>query len=123
MNGDGNKVTIRHQGFKRLDGGGGLRRRWRFTEKGMVLTDDLEGGGRHRVTRRFLTPLEAEPGAGGIVLTGGRRTFHLDAPDSSATVTETMLWRAYGDGRPGRVIEYAEDASLPWSGEIRLTVI
>jgi len=123
MNGDGDEVTIRHKGFQRLDGGGGLRRRWRFTEKAMVLTDDLEGGGRHRVTRCFLTPLEAEPGAGGIVLTGGRQTFHLDAPDALATVTKTTLWHAYGAGRPGYMISFAEETPLPWSGEVRLTVI
>ena len=123
MRGGGDEVTLDHRGFQRLGGVGGLRRRWRFTDNAMVLTDDLKGVGRRRVTRRFVTPLEAEPGAGGVALTGAGRTFHLSAPDASAAVTKTTLWQAYDAGRPGYMIAFTEETPLPWSGEIRLAVI
>ena len=123
LSGGGDEVTLSHHGFQRLKGAGQLRRRWRFTENAMVLTDELEGEGFHRLTRRLLTPLEAEAGSGGVVLRAGKRTFHLNAPEASAAVSRMTLWRAYGDGRPGHVIEFTTEAPLPWSGELRLEVL
>ena len=119
----GDEVTLSHQGFGRIRGVGRLRRQWRFTENAMVLSDELAGEGRHRVARRFMTPLEAEAGSGGVVLRGGGRTFHLNSPDGPAAVKKTTLWHAYGHGRPGHAIEFAADASLAWSGEVRLEVL
>ena len=102
---------------------GSLRRQWRFTNDALTLTDALEGNGRHLIARRFVTPLEAEAGAGGVVLKGGAKTFHLHSPDASAAVKEITLWRAYGWGRPGSIIEFAAAAALPWTGEVRLEVL
>ncbi len=121
--GGGDEVTLSHHGFQRIRGLGLLRRQWRFTENAMVLTDELAGEGRHRVARRFLTPLEAEAGSGGVVLRGGGRTFHLNSPDATASVTKTTLWHAYGKGRPGFAVTFADNALLPWSGEVRLEVL
>ena len=117
--GDG-EVSLEHGGFRRLEGVGSLRRQWRFTDKRMVLKDELAGRGVHPVARRFFTPLKAEARAGGVTLKGGGRIFHLHSPDAAATVGNATLWRAYGVGRPGTLIEFSGDASLPWSGEIRL---
>ena len=121
--GGGDEVTVRHWGFKRLGGVGGLRRRWRFTGNDMVLTDDLDGSGRRRIMRHFVTPLEAEAEAGGIALTGAGRTLHLSAAGAVAEVSKTTLWQAYGVGRPGYMIAFTEEAPLAWSGEIRLAVL
>jgi hypothetical protein len=123
LNGGGDEVVLGHHGFGRFKGLGSLRRQWRFTNDAMTLTDTLEGDGRHLVTRRFATPLEAEAGAGGVVLKGGGRTFHLNSPDASAAVREITLWRAYGSGRLGSLIEFTTEAQLPWTGEIRLEVL
>ncbi len=97
----------------------------------MVLKDELAGPGdhkgdhkgSHRVTRRFLTPLKAETGAGGIVLRSAEHTFHLNSPDATITAAETTLWHAYGAGHPGTIIELTADVSLPWSGEVRFEVL
>ena len=128
MHGGGGEVIVSHTGFQRLGEVGELRRRWRFTATDMVLTDDLDGSGRRRITRRFITPLEAEAGAGGVTLTGAGRTLHLsaaDAPDSDVTiaVAETTIWQAYGVSRGGYMITFTGEAPLPWSGEIRLAVL
>jgi len=127
LNGGGDEVILEHSGFQRIKGVGALRRQWRFTESTLILTDQLAGqenhAGSHRVTRRFLTPLEAEAGSGSVVLRGRGKTFHLNSPDAAAAVSKTTLWHAYGSGRPGTLIEFAADALLPWSGEIRLEVL
>lgn len=123
LSGGGDEVVLDHQGFQRIKDVGRLRRQWRFTENAMVLSDELAGKGRHRVTRRFVTPLEAEAGSSGIVLRQGGRTFHLHAPDAAATVRPMTLWRAYGKGRPGHLIAFEVDAALPWSGEVRIKVL
>ena len=123
LTGGGDEVVLSHHGFGRLKGLGSLRRQWRFTNDAMILTDALEGDGRHLITRRFATPLEAEAGSGGVVLKGGAKTFHLNSPDASAAVKKITLWRAYGSGRPGSMIEFASDSALPWTGEVRLEVL
>ncbi len=131
LSGGGDEVILSHNGFRRIKGIGGLNRQWRFTEKTMILTDRLKGPenhqgshqGTHRIIRRFLTPLDTEPGAGGVVLRGANKTFHLHSPDAAATVAPATLWHAYGGGHPGFIIEFAADAPLPWSGEVRLEVL
>jgi len=123
ITGGGDEVVVVHQGFQRLKGVGALRRQWRFTENAMVLNDSLEGDGSHSLTRRLVTPLDAEAGAGGIILKGGNKTFHLNSPDTAPVVSKTTLWRAYGNGKPGYAIDFTDKATLPWSGEIRLEVL
>ncbi|NQV83519.1 MAG: heparinase II/III family protein [Rhodospirillales bacterium] len=125
----GDEVRLEHFGFQRLTGVGALSRQWRFTEKTMSLSDSLQGRGTRRITRRFMTPLKAEAGAGagGIVLThngsGGTQSFLLHSPDAVAVVSKTTLWQAYGRGREGFAITFSTEAPLPWSGEIRLEAI
>jgi hypothetical protein len=123
LRGGGDEVVLRHSGFQRLKAAGTLTRQWRFAKNTMVLTDHLDGQGTHRITRRFLNPLKTEPGAGGVVLRGAKRTFHLHSPDATATAAPTTLWNVYGAGHPGSVIEFTVDAPLPWSGEVRLEVL
>jgi hypothetical protein len=127
----GDEVRLEHHGFQRLKGVGALSRQWRFTEKAMTLGDKLQGRGTRRITRQFITPLKAEAGAGGVVLSydgssaasGGARSFLLHSPDAVAEVTKTTLWQAYGKGREGFAITFSANAPLPWSGEIQLEII
>ena len=124
----GDEVRLSHHGFQRLKGVGPLTRVWRFTEKTMSLKDSLEGqGATHPVTRRFITPLKAEAGAGGVVLThegnAGMQSFLLHSPDTGASVADTTVWQAYGRGRDGFAIAFTTETPLPWSGEVRLEVI
>ena len=124
----GDEVNLEHNGFQRMKGVGACKRQWRFTEKAMNLSDSLQGRGTGRITRRFMTSLKAEAGAGGVVLThdgagGGAQSFLLHSPDAVATVTKTILWQAYGRGRDGFSISFSADAPLPWFGEVRLEVI
>jgi len=131
LHGGGDEVTLKHNGFQRIKGAGTLTRQWRCIKNTVTLTDRLEGpenhersqDGSHRITRRFFTPLDTEPGTGGVVLRGGKRTFHLHSPDATATALPATLWHAYGAGHSGSVIEFTVDATLPWSGEIRLEVL
>jgi hypothetical protein len=113
-------ITLEHSGFQRIDETGKLRRQWRFTESEMVLTDELAGQGSCQVSRRFVTPLEVEAEPTGIGLSGAGKSFHLSSRDAEATISEITLWSAYGRGRPGKLIEFAAESPLPWSGEICL---
>ena len=123
LTGGGDEVVLSHRGFGRIKGVGELRRQWRFIKNTLVLSDSLTGEGRHRISRRFVTPLKAEAGSGGVVLRNDGKTFHLYSPDATAVVTETTLWHAYGQGRAGFAIEFTVEAPLPWSGEVRLEVL
>ncbi len=93
----------------------------------MVLTDSIEGRGTHPVTRRFITPLKAEAGAGGVVLSHegstGTQSFLLHSPDAAASVAKTTVWQAYGRGRDGFAITFSSEAPLPWSGDVLLEAI
>ena len=127
----GDEVRLSHHGFQRLKGVGQLTRVWRFTEKTMRLKDSIEGRGhgrgRQQITRRFITPLKTEAGAGGVVLSleggGGTRSFLLHSPDATPTVAKTTVWQAYGRGRNGFAITFSTEAPLPWSGEVLLEAI
>jgi len=124
----GDEVRLESAGFQRLKNVGEWQRQWRFTEKTMFLGDALQGRGAERITRRFMTPLRAEAGAGGVVLThngedGGAQSFLLHSPDAVASVTKTTIWESYGRGRGGFSIAFSTDVPLPWSGEVRLEVI
>lgn len=130
----GDEVSLEHHGFQRLKGVGAHSRQWRFTEKAMNLSDSIQGRGTGHITRRFMTTLKAEAGAGGVVLThdgvggsgqagGGTQSFLLHSPDAVGLVTQTTLWQAYGRGRDGVSIAFSAAAPLPWSGEVRLEII
>jgi len=123
LNGAGDEVTVELGGFQRIKGVGAHKRRWRFTKNTMILTDELAGDGSQLITRRFLTPLDAEAGAGGVVLRSADHTLHLNSPDAMASLSKTTLWHAYGQGQPGFAIEFAAEAPLPWSGEVHLEVL
>jgi len=120
---DGRTVSLTHHGFGRLRGVGALSRRWTLGDRGFAIDDRLEGRGRRTLTRRFATPLEAEALPTGVLLKGGGKTLWLSAgPAATATARPITLWRAYGDGRPGVLIEFAERTTLPWSGRATIEV-
>jgi len=119
----GREVTLVHHGFRRLRSVGALTRRWTLGDRGVTIDDRLEGRGRRRISRRFATPLAAEALPGGVLLKGGGRTLWLSAgPAAEVTARPITLWRAYGDGRPGVLVELTERADLPWSGRATLEV-
>lgn len=120
---DGDEVTLVHHGFRRLRGVGALARRWRFGTRVLTVEDRLDGHGRRPLVRRFVTPLAVEALPGGVLLTGGGRTFWLSADGEAAmTIRPVTIWHAYGVGRPGHLIEFADKATLPWSGRVTLEV-
>jgi len=120
---NGRTVTLTHHGFTRLRGVGALARRWTFGDCGVTVDDQLHGRGRNRLVRRFVTPLEVEALPMGALLKGGGRTLWVSAgPGASMTVRPITVWRAYGCGRPGTLIEFTERATLPWSGRATIEV-
>jgi len=119
----GREVTLVHHGFRRLRGVGALTRRWTLENRGVIIDDRLEGRGRRRISRFFATPLAAEALPGGVLLKGGGRTLWLSAgPRAEMTARPITLWRAYGEGRSGVLVEFSESADLPWSGRAVLEV-
>ena len=93
----------------------------------MVLEDNLEGRGRHSVTRCFVTPLKAEASSEGIVLTcernKGAQSFLLYCPNAEITLKKMLIWKAYGKSQDGYSVTFSVEAQLPWSGQVHLEVI
>jgi len=116
------EVILEHSGFQRIVEVGKLCRRWGFSETEMVIKDELAGHGIHRVSRRLVTPLKVEVTPAGLVLSNSEKKFSLSSPGPEAAISPISLWSAYGNGRPGTLIEFAADTPLPWSGEISLKV-
>lgn len=120
---DGDEVMLVHHGFRRLGGVGALTRRWRFSSRGMSIEDRLDGRGRRKIARMFVTPLAVEAMPGGVLLTGGGRTLWLSAVGETTIRLRTVtLWHAYGAGRPGHLIEFSGNAALPWTGRVTLQI-
>ena len=121
------QVRLVHNGFQRLMGVGAHSRQWRFTEKDMILSDDIKGQGIQCVRRCFMTSLKAKTGKGGVVLThygnAGNLSFLLSSPNAEVVVSKTTLWQAYGKAHDGFSISFSVKSILPWSGKIRLEVI
>ena len=117
------RVTVIHHGFRRLKGVGALERGWRLGARGVAVEDRLAGYGRRLIIRQVVTPFEAEEMPGGVLLKGAARKLWLSAGYAAKmSVKPVTLWRAYGQGRPGRLIEFVERASLPWSGRMTLEI-
>jgi len=120
---EGDAVSLTHHGFRRLRGVGAHTRRWQLGNRVVAIEDRLAGRGRRRISRRFATPLAAEVLPVGVLLKGGGKTLWLSAGNTaSIRVSRITLWRAYGDGRSGALIEFLEQAHLPWSGRMTLEI-
>ena len=118
----GNQVTLTHDGFARLSGGGAVHRSWTFSRSGFRIRDRIEGGGRHRVTRRLHTTLAIEPTTDGVVIRGETAQFRL-VGDGPVTREPATLWSAYGTGEAATAIDVTIDAELPLDCEFTVEVL
>lgn len=119
---DGCEVRLRHHGFGRL-GVGGHERHWRFSPTSVTIDDHVEGRGRHRLTRRLVTPLTVGQEDGQITLHDDAFRLRLVA-DAPVRVERLTRWNAYGRGEPATVLVIEDDAArLPWRGRIGLEVL
>ncbi len=117
-------VELTHHGFARLANVGRHRRSWRFEGKCLLLEDRLEGRGKHRLTRRLITSLEAETAAGGILLKGKNRRYRLGCSGEVAPGLEPLTrWHAYGRGTPATAIVMRSAETLPFSGSITIEAL
>lgn len=117
-------VDLSHHGFSRLAGVGRHRRTWRFEENRLLLDDHLEGAGKHRLTRRLITPLEPETRTGEILLKGKGRRYRLRWSGGGAPGLEPVTrWHAYGGGSPATAIVIKSAVTLPFSGSITLEAL
>ena len=118
----GNEVTLSHEGYARLPGGGAVHRSWTFSRSGFRVRDRIEGGGRHRVTRRLHTVSAVEPTAEGVVIRGETARFRV-VGDGPMTREPATFWSAYGMGEPATAIDVTIDAELPLDCEFTVQAL
>jgi hypothetical protein len=114
-------VRLVHHGYSRLGGIGAVSRHWRFAGIAFEITDLVEGGGRHSVSRFLHTALPVEKSAGGVILRGKGRTYRVASKDPMSLGPATF-WRAYGEGTPATTIEIASHVELPWESTMTVEV-
>jgi hypothetical protein len=116
-------VRLIHGGYGRL-GARRCERSWHFTAAGLTIDDVIQGHGRHTVTRRLITGLAAEIRDGAVMLTApSRRRFRIAAEDGSRPdLAPITLWRAYGEGVPGKIVSFTNEARLDWRGRLTIEV-
>ena len=114
-------ISLCHQGYARLGGVGALSRRWSFSGLQMRIHDGVDGGGRHRVTRRLHTTLAVERTADGALLKGRDAQFRIRA-DGPVTIEPATFWAAYGSGGPATTIDVEVATELPWQGVLTVAV-
>jgi len=115
-----NEVELSFGGYRRC-GVGLVTRRWRFTEGGFSLTDNVAGSGTRRLTRRLVTPLpvELDRGEARVRLPAGVARI---SADGSMSLAPTTRWTAYGEGQPATQICVDNQTSLPWAGILRVEI-
>lgn len=106
-------VSLVHHGYVRLGGIGAVSRRWRFTGNAFEITDRVEGGGRHTVSRFLHTTLPFEKSADGVILRGQGRTYRVVTKDQMS-LAPAKFWHAYGESAPATTIEFTSHTDLPW---------
>jgi hypothetical protein len=114
-------MTLSHHGYARLGSVGALSRRWSFSASELRIDDDVEGSGRHRVTRRLHTTLTVEPTASGALLKGQDACFRIHA-DGPVTIEPATFWGAYGSAGPATTIDVTVATELPWQGALTVAV-
>lgn len=108
-----NGLRLVHSGFTRLRGIGAASREWEFSDRRVVIRDQIDGTGRHTVRLTFCSPLEAVKEDGDTVrLTGGGRNFRL-ASAAEATLQPRTAWHAYGEGNPATAAVFELSTELP----------
>lgn len=112
---NGNEVTLETTAFSRLRNVGTWRRVWRFAEDNLVISDRIDGTGRHRVDSYLHTTLPVSSNGGEILMGPFRVTTQYPAILGAAD-----RWTAYGQGLPATSIRYTAEVQLPWSSTIEV---
>ncbi|KAF0138188.1 MAG: Heparinase II III family protein, partial [Rhodospirillaceae bacterium] len=124
----GNTVTVKHDGFTRLHGGGSigpLVRIWRFAGGRVTLEDCVETAVPVTIRRRLVTALVvAPPGDDGSILLVGRdgRRYRVTA-DTPLRLHPFTRFTGYGRGRPAAILEMTNRVHGAWSGMVTLTAL
>jgi hypothetical protein len=115
-------VGVRHHGFSRLNGVGAHERTWRFDGDQMVVSDTLEGAGKHTQTRTLITPLEVSLAGKDFILSGANSRFRISCadPNVATRVVPITRWLAYAKGVPANALIFTSTDALPFSGEISI---
>ena len=115
-------IGVRHHGFSRLKGVGAHERTWHFDGGRVVVSDALEGSGKHTQTRTLITPLEVSPAGKDFILSGANSRFRISCADSNVTarVVPITRWLAYAKGVPASALIFTSSDALPFSGEISI---
>lgn len=113
------QVELAHQGFH-AQGVAAARRFWTFDGNRLEIEDRLDGCGRHRITRRLVTPFPVSRDGEEIMIStpAGRLRVTADAP---LAVDKLDHWTAYGRGRSCTAIIAHTRAEFPWSGRLSVT--
>ena len=116
-----NGVSLIHHGYRRLGSVGAVSRLWRFSGNAFEITDRVEGGGRHAVSRFLHTTLPVEKSADGVILRGQGRLYRVASKDPMR-LAPSKFWRAYGEGTPATAIEITLRTDLPWESAMTVEV-
>ncbi len=115
-------ITLRHGGYRRL--GITVERSWTFGPSAFTLADQVNGRGRHTITRRLVTGLAVENAGDAVLLRApSGRIWRVGAPGAILTAEPVTLWHAYGAGRPGTVLAFTSTARLPWHGTMTVETL
>ncbi len=101
---DGGCLVVRHDGFARIPGVGTYERKFRPLERGVMIEDQLEGSGHHRVDTYFHFAPQAEvrleKDAVHVRLPGREEKITLQCETGSAAEIRTFRGERRVDGAP-----------------------
>ena len=110
---------LRSYGLARVRGIGKYERQWWFKGGSVEILDRIQGSGKHRIERRYVTSTDVQAGDGYALLSANGRRWRLRA-EVTPTVKPATRWMAYGKGRPGNVITFGQTEKLPYQGKTGL---
>jgi hypothetical protein len=111
--------VLRNAGFGYLKTVTSAVREWRFSEAGVEISDRIAGRGRHRICRRFCTPLAVKREADAVIMSTGSRSYRL-LPGADFRLEDITCWSAYGEGRPATQIISEWHGSLPFEAVVTI---
>jgi hypothetical protein len=108
--------VLRSFGFARVRGIEKFERQWRFKGGAVEILDTIQGSGKRRIDRRYVTSTDVEISDGFALLSANGRRWRLRT-EIAPTVKPATRWMAYGEGRPGSVITFGQTEKLPFEGK------
>ena len=108
--------VLRSFGFARVRGIEKFERQWRFKGGAVEILDTIQGSGKRRIDRRYVTSTDVEISDGFALLSANGRRWRLRT-EVTPTVKPATRWMAYGEGRPGSVITFGQTEKLPFEGK------